>query len=368
MSNKKNNTEFYQTAVSEIGLLPKNEFLFIGTTAVNNNYANFFSEYHHSINLFGATEILEYLVADNQPLPALIILDIPLNNKELAAFKTWLQQSVNTHIPVVYNEAALKPEEIKEVQKFKLVDDVVNLSSNYNKLHIKAKFLKAAATSHTETAVHSDEFKSMGISMFKRTVDVTLSLTAIIFFLPLFLLIAIAIRLESRGPIFYSAVRAGRGFKIFKFYKFRTMVVDADKKLAELAKSNLYATENNNGPSFFKVKNDPRITKVGAFLRNSSLDELPQLLNVLKGDMSIVGNRPLPLYEATSLTTDEWAERFMAPAGITGLWQISKRGKEEMSNEERIQLDINYARTHSIKGDLKIMLQTPTALIQKTNV
>ena len=84
--------------------------------------------------------------------------------------------------------------------------------------------------------------------------------------------------------------------------------------------------------------------------------------------MSIVGNRPLPLYEASTLTTDAWAERFMAPAGITGLWQVSKRGKEEMSNEERILLDINYARTRSLKGDLKIILQTPAALVQKTNV
>jgi lipopolysaccharide/colanic/teichoic acid biosynthesis glycosyltransferase len=103
-------------------------------------------------------------------------------------------------------------------------------------------------------------------------------------------------------------------------------------------------------------------------LRNSSLDEIPQLFNVLKGDMSLVGNRPLPLYEARTLTTDLTVERFNAPAGITGLWQISKRGNKEMSVAERIALDIQYAHDYSFTHDLKIILKTPMALIQKYNV
>ena len=137
------------------------------------------------------------------------------------------------------------------------------------------------------------------------------------------------------------------GFKIFKFYKFRTMEVNADKKIEALAHLNQYSSQNEV-VRFFKISNDPRITKVGRFLRNTSLDELPQLFNVLKGDMSLVGNRPLPLYEAATLTTNECVERFMAPAGITGLWQIKKRGKAEISIEERIELDISYARKASL--------------------
>ncbi len=104
------------------------------------------------------------------------------------------------------------------------------------------------------------------------------------------------------------------------------------------------------------------------FLRNTSLDELPQLINVLLGHMSLVGNRPLPLYEAATLTSDHWVNRFDAPAGMTGLWQIMKRGEDSMSIEERIELDITYAKNNSILVDLWIMVKTPFAMMQKTNV
>ena len=116
---------------------------------------------------------------------------------------------------------------------------------------------------------------------------------------------------------------------------------------------------------FCKIKNDPRVTRLGQFLRDTSLDELPQLFNVLKGDMSLVGNRPLPLYEAEKLTKDQIAWRFLAPAGITGLWQVTKRGKDNMSEEERIQLDMEYAMKNSFLYDLKILFSTIPALLQK---
>ncbi|RZL46780.1 MAG: sugar transferase, partial [Pedobacter sp.] len=119
---------------------------------------------------------------------------------------------------------------------------------------------------------------------------------------------------------------------------------------------------------FVKFKNDPRITKIGAFLRKTSLDELPQLINVFIGDMSLVGNRPLPLYEAERLTTNKWSERFNGPAGLTGLWQISKRGQKDMSEVERKELDNYYASNYSLLLDLKIILKTFPALIQKEAV
>ena len=118
-----------------------------------------------------------------------------------------------------------------------------------------------------------------------------------------------------------------------------------------------------------KLENDPRITRVGRFIRKYSIDELPQLINILKGDMSVVGNRPLPLYEAERLTSDEYIDRFMAPAGLTGLWQVEKRGDSgSMSAEERKKLDIEYARDFSFGMDFRIILKTISAFVQKENV
>ena len=145
------------------------------------------------------------------------------------------------------------------------------------------------------------------------------------------------------------------------------MRVGADAELATLAHLNQY-NANGTGGVFFKIKDDPRITRFGEFLRNTSLDEIPQLFNVLRGDMSLVGNRPLPLYEAEKLTCDQIAWRFLAPAGITGLWQITKRGKENMSPEERIALDMEYAMNNSFWLDMKILLSTFPALLQKEKV
>ena len=117
-----------------------------------------------------------------------------------------------------------------------------------------------------------------------------------------------------------------------------------------------------------KFEKDPRVTRVGRFLRKTSIDEIPQLINVLRGDMSLVGNRPLPLYEAEQLTRDNTVQRFDAPAGITGLWQVTKRGKANMSTEERIALDNQYAEDHSFMMDMKIILKTFPALLQSEKV
>ncbi len=189
--------------------------------------------------------------------------------------------------------------------------------------------------------------------------DITVAMLMLIFLSPVFILVVLAIRIESKGSVFYISKRAGKGYRIFNFIKFRTMKTGADSNIDEYLRLNQYEDCSITGPLFFKISNDPRVTKVGSFLRKTSLDELPQLFNVLKGDMSLVGNRPLPLYEAVTLTTDDCARRFMAPAGITGLWQIKKRGKENMSVKERINLDIDYANKNNlcmIFGLLRIRL------------
>jgi lipopolysaccharide/colanic/teichoic acid biosynthesis glycosyltransferase len=204
----------------------------------------------------------------------------------------------------------------------------------------------------------------------KRIIDLAISGSMLFFLSPLYLIIAIAIKMDSKGPVFYKSKRVGTGYKVFDFYKFRSMRTDADQLLAKLStENNQYTTEAGaNKAAFVKIKNDPRITKLGNFLRNSSLDELPQLFNILRGDMSVVGNRPLPVYEAEMLTSNEWSMRFLGPAGLTGLWQISKRGKEDMSERERKKLDNFYAQKYSIWLDLRIIVGTVPALFQKEKV
>lgn len=231
----------------------------------------------------------------------------------------------------------------------------------------KLKAYKNERGNKPYTSRHVTQVPHIELWTMKRAFDILVSATALFILLPVCVLIAIMIKLESKGPIFYISKRAGTGYKIFNFFKFRTMRVGAEAELSNLAHLNQYG-ENSADGVFFKIKDDPRITRLGQFLRNTSLDEIPQLFNVLRGDMSLVGNRPLPLYEAEKLTKDQIAWRFLAPAGITGLWQITKRGKDNMSPDERIALDMEYAMKNSFWLDMKILLSTFPALLQKEKV
>ena len=306
--------------------------------------------------------------------PEVIFIDIEFNRSAMRSFQQFLnQKKIFRRTIVIYNASRLKKEDISYIKQNELVDDVVKLSACGDNLVRKILFLKKVKTTlqprsrfairHVGNAVST---RRQGLYL-KRIVDIVFASIALVLLLPVFLLIAIAIKLDSPGPVIYSSLRAGRGFRIFKFYKFRTMIVGADKKIEEFAHLNQYHVSTEGEPKFVKIANDPRITRLGHFLRNTSIDELPQFINVLIGDMSLVGNRPLPLYEASTLTTNEHVERFMAPAGITGLWQIEKRGKSEMSVEERISLDISYARRYSMLYDMWIVARTPAALLQKSN-
>lgn len=229
----------------------------------------------------------------------------------------------------------------------------------------KVKNYKILRGNKPYVAATLDQVPQIKLWSLKRAFDIIVSGTALLFALPLLLIIALIIKLESKGPIFYISKRAGSGYKIFDFYKFRSMRTGSDAELAKLAHLNQYG---NSKSVFFKIKDDPRITRFGNFIRNTSLDEIPQLFNVLIGDMSLVGNRPLPLYEAEQLTKDQIAWRFLAPAGISGLWQVTKRGKENMSEDERIALDMEYAMKNSFWLDMKILFSTIPALLQKEKV
>ena len=251
------------------------------------------------------------------------------------------------------------------------------------------------------------------IPLWKRMFDIIFSALALIILFPFLIVIAALIRVESEGPVIYISKRVGSNYRIFNFYKFRSMYKDADKRLKDYLSLNQYndvdlsafnieddtariplnisvnqetslyysdddviseedfirdkkSKQKNN---FLKFENDPRITKMGHFIRKFSIDELPQLVNIIRGDMSIVGNRPLPMYEAEQLTTDQYIDRFVAPAGLTGLWQVQKRGDSgKLSPEERKQLDIFYSSNYNFWMDIKIIFKTLTAFVQKENV
>lgn len=280
------------------------------------------------------------------------------------------------NIPVIYYSSRFEHAS-KEVAIRLQVDDYLYGSINEDFINhvdllrkikgFKSSSKKANQSFAGTSSLLKSQLPSKKMWRLKRTIDIFASLFGLIVLSPIMLLIAIAVKLDSKGPVFYISKRSGSGYKVFDFYKFRSMRQGSDEELKSLQESNQYGNESGKA-IFFKIKNDPRITPLGQFLRNTSLDELPQLFNVLKGDMSLVGNRPLPLYEAEQLTRDLIAARFLAPAGITGLWQVTKRGKENMSPEERIQLDIEYALKNSFLFDMKILLKTFFAVFQKEKV
>ena len=189
----------------------------------------------------------------------------------------------------------------------------------------------------------------------KRAIDVVGCVLALGLLAPVVVLVMLAVRLTSRGPIFFVQDRCGLGGRLFRFYKFRTMVVDAEHRKADLAHLN-----EMQGP-VFKIERDPRITRVGAVLRKLSLDELPQLWNVLKGDMSLVGPRP-PTPDEVEQYTARQVQRLGVIPGITGLWQVS--GRSTIADFERwIELDLQYAREWSVWLDLRILAITPIVVV-----
>lgn len=291
----------------------------------------------------------------------------------------------------------------------------INNTIKYETSQEAVKNLSTFLKRRKDQKIKALQLKAQNINAFrlplwKRTFDIFFSGMAILCLSPLLIFTALAIRVESKGPIIYKSKRVGSNYQIFDFLKFRSMYTDADKHLKDFNALNQYQQEDEDiwgeepeaevneeineeeillisddfviseedyinkkskekSNAFVKLENDPRITKIGRIIRKYSIDELPQLINILKGDMSIVGNRPLPLYEAELLTSDEHIDRFMGPAGLTGLWQVEKRGKAgKLSAEERKQLDITYAKTFSFWLDIKIILKTVTAFIQKENV
>ena len=190
---------------------------------------------------------------------------------------------------------------------------------------------------------------------FKRAMDIVCSGLALLVLSPVFLILAIAVRSDG-GPAFYTQERVGKDGKLFRIFKFRSMCMNADspEMLAKLA-----ALNEMDGPAF-KIKNDPRITKVGRFIRRTSLDELPQLINIFIGDMAIVGPRP-PLVSEVAQYTDDQRQRLLVKQGLTCYWQCS--GRNNINFQEWVELDLKYIRERSLWTDIKIIFKTIPAVL-----
>jgi lipopolysaccharide/colanic/teichoic acid biosynthesis glycosyltransferase len=193
--------------------------------------------------------------------------------------------------------------------------------------------------------------------LWKRAFDVVGASLGLLVLLPVFAVIALAIKATSRGPVFFRQLRSGRGGRPFVMYKFRTMTVGADARKSELLHLN-----EQDGPAF-KIRNDPRVSRLGRWLRQTSLDELPQLWNVLVGDMSFVGPRPLPCAETDACARWHRRRLHIVP-GLTGLWQV--KGRSRVTFDEWMRMDLQYAGSQSLWQDLKLLLLTvPAVVLQK---
>lgn len=355
----------------------------------------------------------------------IVFFEKGVRSEDITAITFLRRKCANIYIILLTDQ--LSDEERKMYQKCG-INDTLALNASVTEMNKKIQFISDREAIMFDDQVSKKHILKFKIPLWKRAFDIVFSLFAIIVLSPVFILTAIAIRIESPGPILFKSKRVGTNYTIFDFLKFRSMYSDAEKRLKEVSKTagNQYAEkEKEEDPkatitaplgdeaelamlamgmesdmmisddevmlvgddfvvaesdfskekeeeinnAFIKIENDPRITKVGRFIRKYSIDELPQLFNILKGDMSVVGNRPLPLYEAEKLTADSSIDRFMAPAGLTGLWQVEERGKGgAMSAQERKQLDITYGQTYNFILDMKIIFRTLTAFIQKENV
>ena len=353
----------------------------------------------------------------------LVFFERNVRNEDITAITYLRKKCRNVYIVLITDP--MEPDERDTYIKFG-INDTIKCDATVTELNKKIQFISERENVLFDDKAAKHAILKFKIPVWKRMFDIVFSILAIVVLSPVFILTAIAIKLESKGPIIFKSKRVGTNYTVFDFLKFRSMYVDAEQRLKELSKTaNQYAEQEDKDAkttitaplgeqaeldmlnmgmesemmisdeeimlvgddfvvaesdfnkkkeedinnAFVKIENDPRVTKVGRFIRKYSIDELPQLFNILRGDMSVVGNRPLPLYEAEKLTADASIDRFMAPAGLTGLWQVEGRGKGgNMSAEERKQLDITYGQTYNFLLDMKIIFRTLWAFKQEENV
>jgi lipopolysaccharide/colanic/teichoic acid biosynthesis glycosyltransferase len=375
---------------------------------------------HLSVTVQGNILAAENYLKSGQ-IPDAILCEMALSGGDGIQMHEWVRQRADLNpVSFMLITHEFKEDLYKEAFKKRIDDYFVIPLQQPESMAGRIEYLKDYRQKIVPVEPELEKEITYHMPLSKRVFDIALAGGALVALSPLLLIVMIAIRLESKGKVYYTSRRVGR--EPFDFYKLRSMRVGADADLAKLAKNkNQYASASERSEidferfceecaklpagkhcspivhigthsicensfkiqqheidksksAFIKIVNDPRITKVGKIIRNTSIDELPQLLNVLKGDMSIVGNRPLPVYEAEQITKGDMSRRFLAPAGITGLWQVELRGKGgDMSEDERKRLDNVYSdhfigNNYSFWYDFKLILRTFKALFQKDTV
>lgn len=388
------------------------------------NSPEYFESLQAKEQLYFATvqnNLLAVNYLNTSPCPDAIICDYHLTGQNGLHLFDWIRKrAVYNGTPFILFASEFSAEVYKLAFKSRVDDFYVSFGTRPDDLIDRIRYLCNFRKEITTSTGLDRTVTTYRMPISKRIFDIVVASSALLLATPLLLVVIIAIRLESKGKVYYTAKRVGR--KTFDFYKLRSMRTGSDELLKILAKEKNQYNQAGVQPAvdaekpcprckvlpdgqtcsplmyvdthgvceywfnfqknqsakknstFVKIADDPRITRVGKFIRNTSIDELPQLINVIKGDMSIVGNRPLPVYEAEQLTVDTLSKRFLAPAGITGLWQVELRGNGgKMSEEERKRLDNEYADhlqgdKYSFSYDLKLILRTIPALLQKGSV
>lgn len=271
----------------------------------------------------------------------------------------WYEQ--HKLLGVIYTETDIREKQILEAKirhALSLYSDLVE----YKLIIFPSEQLREGSMEYIRFYHQDDsDAKKKMIAAGKRIIDMTVSLVIILLLLPLFALIAVMIKLDSPGPVFFRQQRIGDKGKIFTFLKFRSMYVDNDDRIHRQYVTRLIKGEVSENEGVFKITNDPRVTSIGKILRKTSLDELPQFFNVLKGDMALVGPRPPIPYELAAYQPWHFRRFMECKPGITGLWQVEGRSKTTFDG--MVRMDIRYSRDKSLLSDLRLLLKTPAALL-----
>lgn len=332
---------------TDIGKL---QFFYVGTQPGNSAKLKAAFEFGYASNSAeGAIFSLKRLLKkqDAVTIPDMIIAEAAQGTEHLVELHKFIyDHKVMADVPFIVEATGLSKEELARFKRYEFIDDLIMLNEfapaellrkvNFLK-QMKQKRLQQPQVSKVETAFRM--YPSVR-AVAKRGLDVLISSTLLLALGPVMLLIALAVKLDTGGPVLFSTLRTGRGYRIFNLFKFNTIIQDADKK-----------------------KNGASISRIGLFLRRTSLDELPQLLNVWLGHLSLVGHRALPLYEAARLTTNEGAGHFLAAAGITG-WQAQKNSEAVLPADASLEPGADKS---DLLYDIWLMANKPSAVIQKSN-